>query len=281
MDNIITNIAGRDTAIGHITEIWNKLPRSNISDTAAALGARFFIESRNFLSEISTVNELTKKLCCDADEHGISTYKAYKLEEALRTSDCLGSDLNLDKICDILYGIFSVEAENERELDELDKYASVLAGTCFDLLMDKPHNMEAVVCALLCLAGRNETDMYNYAYDVLVPALSGNTNWLDCTDIHANIALALELLSNAERSLGLITDVYDEVTEDPLLYKLLFIAAFSFFEYDEMLRRVSRQSDFDYDITKDPAFNVIKLPPEEDQDPLDDLDWDEFYSYQE
>ena len=269
MFNIITDIAKDTNKLTELGVVYDDIPAANTDDTAAALGARIFLDTRLFGSSINDINKLTKKLCCEED-HGLATYTASKLTRVL------GDSLDLGKLKYILYSILYSETAGSWGIEYLDSYTEELANSCDKVLFNKQHDIGLLACALLCLAGREEIERYNFAYDVLIPAISEQN--FNASGVEKDVALALELLRQAENDLSTLYDDYDEITEEPSVYRALLIAALADLEGDDATALGGQFCDRTKVFSENDLLRPEELSgPEEDYGPLDDLDWDEFF----
>ena len=277
MANIITNISQRSAEINAVKDIYMGLPDSYTDDnTAAALAARVFYDTRLFIgNSISDISRLTRKLCCD-DDHGICIYQAYKLTHSL------GRCLDLDHLKVIMFCILSDQPRDSLDLALLDVYADILSGSFKKVLPrrdDRGFDAGIIACALLTLTCQGKTDRYNFAYDTLIPAFE------DChrcdLETERDVAYALELLDRAENDLRAVYndfDVYD-IIEDPVLYRALLTAVLADFMGDDAYS-LGNISFHDTSLTES-LLGCKGCQEPDEHDPLDDLDWDSFFSYDE
>ena len=228
---------------------------------------------------------MTRKLCSEFD-HGVSIYKAYRLTQAL------GYTMNLDYLRVIMFSILSAQIREPLDLATLDGYAFTLSKTFEKVLTGDDHDAGIIACALLTLAGREENDRFNFAYDTLLPALLEDQNFSNY-DTEKNIVYALDILYQADCDLrAKYSDLdVDYVVEDAVLYRALLIAVLADFMGDDLYKLYTTFSSLDTDFTESLLQGKCCYDPEEnfsdsdcetqDHDPLDDLDWDEFFSYTE
>lgn len=258
-----------------VLEAFNALPSPCSDDTVIALGARLYIDTNHFISDLSEINRLTRKLCDDSCGHGIYTYSAYKL------SQVLGEKLDLEKLRKILNSITDNTINEICPEMTLDEAAEILTGVCADVLQNKRHEPNTIACALLCLTLPDETGRYDFAYDTAIPALDEHRGQISDTErIHRNVVFALELLQNAERALNDVGG--EDIMNDPMLLGMLFINALCAFEGDRIYNgynALSLDDVFGGGLVIEEYDNQCDEPDEFDE--LDKLDWDEFYSYKE
>ena len=285
MINIITKLADRETEINKVKNVYIGLPDSEPDDLAAAFAARIFFDTRMFVSIRYSSLDMTRKLCSEFD-HGVSIYKAYRLTQAL------GYTMNLDYLRVIMFSILSAQIREPLDLATLDGYAFTLSKTFEKVLTGNDHDAGIIACALLTLAGREENDRFNFAYDTLLPALLEDQNFSNY-DTEKNIVYALDILWQADCDLrAKYSDLdVDYVVEDAVLYRALLIAVLADFMGDDLYKLYTTFSSLDTDFTESLLQGKCCYDPEEnfsdsdcetqDHDPLDDLDWDEFFSYTE
>ena len=285
MINIITKLADRETEINKVKNVYIGLPDSEPDDLAAAFAARIFFDTRMFVSIRYSSLDMTRKLCSEFD-HGVSIYKAYRLTQAL------GYTMNLDYLRVIMFSILSAQIREPLDLATLDGYAFTLSKTFAKVLTGDDHDAGIIACALLTLAGREENDRFNFAYDTLLPALLEDQNFSNY-DTEKNIVYALDILWQADCDLrAKYSDLdVDYVVEDAVLYRALLIAVLADFMGDDLYKLYTTFSSLDTDFTESLLQGKCCYDPEEnfsdsdcetqDHDPLDDLDWDEFFSYTE
>lgn len=284
MINIITKLADRETEINKIKDVYIALPDSEPDDLAAALAARIYFDTRMFANIRDSSLDMTRRLCCEND-HGVCFYQANRLTQAF------GLKMNLDRLRVIMFCILSAQIREPLDLATLDGYAFTLSKTFEKILTGDDHDAGIIACALLTLAGREENDRFNFAYDTLLPALGdqNNSNY----EMEKNVALALDILYQAENDLrAKYSDLdIDYVVEDAVLYRALLIAVLADFMGDDLYKQYTTFSSLDTDLAEallqgrrcyDPEESFCESGCEkQDHDPLDDLDWDEFFSYQE
>ena len=285
MINIITKLADRETEINKVKNVYIGLPDSEPDDLAAAFAARIFFDTRMFVSIRYSSLDMTRKLCSEFD-HGVSIYKAYRLTQAL------GYTMNLDYLRVIMFSILSAQIREPLDLATLDGYAFTLSKTFEKVLTGDDHDAGIIACALLTLAGREENDRFNFAYDTLLPALLEDQNFSNY-DTEKNIVYALDILWQADCDLrAKYSDLdVDYVVEDAVLYRALLIAVLADFMGDDLYKWYTTFSSLDTDLAESLLQGKCCYDPEEnfsdsdcetqDHDPLDDLDWDEFFSYTE
>ena len=228
---------------------------------------------------------MTRKLCSEFD-HGVSIYKAYRLTQAL------GYTMNLDYLRVIMFSILSAQIREPLDLATLDGYAFTLSKTFEKVLTGDDHDAGIIACALLTLAGREENDRFNFAYDTLLPALLEDQNFSNY-ETEKNIVYALDILYQADCDLrAKYSDLdVDYVVEDAVLYRALLIAVLADFMGDDLYKWYTTFSSLDTDFAESLLQGKCCYDPEENfsdsdcetqaPDPLDDLDWDEFFSYTE
>ena len=284
MINIITKLADRETEINKVKDVYIGLPDSETEDLAAAFAARIFFDTRMFVSIRYSSLDMTRKLCSEFD-HGVSIYKAYRLTQAL------GYTMNLDYLRVIMFSILSAQIREPLDLATLDGYAFTLSKTFEKVLTGDDHDAGIIACALLTLAGREENDRFNFAYDTLLPALE-EQNYSNL-EMERNIVYALDILYQADCDLrAKYSDLdVDYVVEDAVLYRALLIAVLADFMGDDLYKWYTTFSSLDTDLAESLLQGKCCYDPEEnfsdsdcetqDHDPLDDLDWDEFFSYTE
>ncbi|GEM_PF-6986186 len=285
MINIITKLADRETEINKVKNVYIGLPDSEPEDLAAAFAASIFFDTRMFVSISYSSLDMTRKLCSEFD-HGVSIYKAYRLTQAL------GYKMDLDRLRVIMFSILSAQICEPLDLATLDGYAFTLSKTFEKVLTGDDHDAGIIACALLTLAGREENDRFNFAYDTLLPALLEDQNFSNY-DTEKNIVYALDILWQADCDLrAKYSDLdVDYVVEDAVLYRALLIAVLADFMGDDLYKLYTTFSSLDTDFTESLLQGKCCYDPEEnfsdsdcetqDHDPLDDLDWDEFFSYAE
>ena len=284
MINIITELADRETEINKVKDVYIGLPDSEPDDLAAAFAARIFFDTRMFISIHNSSVDMTRKLCCE-DDHGVCIYKACKLTQAL------GYKMNLDRLRVIMFSILSAQIRETLDLATLDGYAFTLSKTFEKVLTGDDHDAGIIACALLTLTGREENDRFNFVYDTLLPALEDQN--FSNFETEKNIVYALDILWQADCDLrAKYSDLdVDYVVEDAVLYRALLIAVLADFMGDDLYKLYTTFSSLDTDFTESLLQGKCCYDPEEnfsdsdcetqDHDPLDDLDWDEFFSYQE
>ena len=284
MINIITKLADRETEINKVKNVYIGLPDSEPDDLAAAFAARIFFDTRMFVSIRYSSLDMTRKLCSEFD-HGVSIYKAYRLTQAL------GYTMNLDYLRVIMFSILSAQIREPLDLATLDGYAFTLSKTFEKVLTGDDHDAGIIACALLTLAGREENDRFNFAYDTLLPALE-EQNYSNL-EMERNIVYALDILYQADCDLrAKYSDLnVDYLVEDAVLYRALLIAVLADFMGDDLYKWYTTFSSLDTDLAESLLQGKCCYDPEEnfsdsdcetqDHDPLDDLDWDEFFSYTE
>ena len=284
MINIITKLADRETEINKVKNVYIGLPDSEPDDLAAAFAARIFFDTRMFVSIRYSSLDMTRKLCSEFD-HGVSIYKAYRLTQAL------GYTMNLDYLRVIMFSILSAQIRDPLDLATLDGYAFTLSKTFEKVLTGDDHDAGIIACALLTLAGREENDRFNFAYDTLLPALE-EQNYSNL-EMERNIVYALDILYQADCDLrAKYSDLnVDYLVEDAVLYRALLIAVLADFMGDDLYKWYTTFSSLDTDLAESLLQGKCCYDPEEnfsdsdcetqDHDPLDDLDWDEFFSYTE
>ena len=284
MINIITMLADRETEINRVKNVYIGLPDSEPEDLAAAFAARIFFDTRMFVSISYSSLDMTRKLCSEYD-HGVSIYKAYRLTQAL------GYKMDLDRLRVIMFSILSAQICEPLDLATLDGYAFTLSKTFEKVLTGDDHDAGIIACALLTLAGREENDRFNFAYDTLLPALEDQN--FSNFETEKNIVYALDILYQADCDLrAKYSDLdVDYVVEDAVLYRALLIAVLADFMGDDLYKLYTAFSSLDTDFTESLLQGKCCYDPEEnfsdsdcetqDHDPLDDLDWDEFFSYAE
>ncbi|MBR1563110.1 MAG: hypothetical protein IJ645_07880 [Ruminococcus sp.] len=282
MINIITKLADRETEINKVKNVYIGLPDSEPEDLAAAFAASIFFDTRLFSSSRNSSLDMTRKLCSEFD-HGVSIYKAYRLTQAL------GYEMNLDRLRVILFSILSAQIREPLDLATLDGYAFTLSKTFEKVLTGNDHDAGIIACALLTLAGREENDRFNFAYDTLLPALLEDQNFSNY-DTEKNIVYALDILWQADCDLrAKYSDLdVDYFVEDAVLYRALLIAVLADFMGDDLYKLYTTFSSLDTDLAESLLQGKCCYDPEEsfsdsdcetqDHDPLDDLDWDEFFS---
>ena len=290
MINIITKLADRETEINKVKNVYIGLPDSEPDDLAAAFAAGIFFDTRMFSSSRNSSLDMTRKLCCEFD-HGVSIYKAYRLTQALGTQ-ALGYEMNLDRLRVIMFSILSAQIREPLDLATLDGYAFTLSKTFEKVLTGDDHDAGIIACALLTLAGREENDRFNFAYDTLLPALLEDQNFSNY-ETEKNIVYALDILYQADCDLrAKYSDLnVDYLVEDAVLYRALLIAVLADFMGDDLYKWYTTFSSLDTDLAESLLQGKCCYDPEEnfsdsdcetqDHDPLDDLDWDEFFSYTE
>lgn len=285
MINIITKLADRETEINKVKNVYIGLPDSEPDDLAAAFAARIFFDTRMFVSIRYSSLDMTRKLCSEFD-HGVSIYKAYRLTQAL------GYTMNLDYLRVIMFSILSAQIREPLDLATLDGYAFTLSKTFEKVLTGDDHDAGIIACALLTLAGREENDRFNFAYDTLLPALLEDQNFSNY-ETEKNIVYALDILYQADCDLrAKYSDLdVDYVVEDAVLYRALLIAVLADFMGDDLYKWYTTFSSLDTDFAESLLQGKCCYDPEENfsdsdcetqaPDPLDELDWDEFFSYTE
>lgn len=285
MINIITKLADRETEINKVKNVYIGLPDSEPEDLAAAFAARIFFDTRMFVSIRYSSLDMTRKLCSEFD-HGVSIYKAYRLTQAL------GYTMNLDYLRVIMFSILSAQIREPLDLAALDGYAFTLSKTFEKVLTGDDHDAGIIACALLTLAGREENDRFNFAYDTLLPALLEDQNFSNY-ETEKNIVYTLDILYQADCDLrAKYSDLdVDYIVEDAVLYRALLIAVLADFMGDDLYKWYTTFSSLDTDFAESLLQGKCCYDPEEnfsdsdcetqDHDPLDDLDWDEFFSYTE
>ena len=285
MKNIITELAERKNEINKIKEVFISLPDSEPDDLAVTLAVRILFDTRMFSCiSSSDMCKVTQKMCCE-DDQGICIFQAYKLIKTM------GNKLNFDSLSLIMFGILSVQIGADLDLASLDAYAFTLSQTFNGILSRTENDMGIVACALLILAGREEHDRFNFAYDTLLPAFEEQVR--STYDMEKNIVSALELLYQAENDMRVLYNDYDleSVTDDPVLYRALLTAVLADFMGDDLYKMYSTFSELDY-FTAESLLNgkSCDAPEEEfcentcetkESDPFDDLDWDEFFISEE
>ena len=284
MINIITKLADRETEINKVKNVYIGLPDSEPGDLAAAFAARIFFDTRMFSSISYSSLDMTRKLCCEYD-HGVCIYQAYRLTQAL------GYMMNLDRLRVIMFSILSAQIGEPLDLAALDGYAFTLSQTFGKVLSGDDHDAGIIACALLTLAGREENDRFNFAYDTLLPALD-DPNFSNY-EMEKNIVYALDILYQADCDLRAKYSVFDVdyIVEDAVLYRALLIAVLADFMGDDLYKLYTTFSSLDTGFTESLLQGKCCYDPEENfsdsdcetqaPDPLDDLDWDEFFSYTE
>ena len=284
MINIITELADRETEINKVKDVYIGLPDSEPEDLAAALAASIFFDTRMFSCIRNSSVDMTRKLCCE-DDHGVCIYKAYRLTQAL------GYKMNLDRLRVIMFSILSAQIREPLDLAALDGYAFTLSKTFEKVLTGDDHDAGIIACALLTLAGREENDRFNFAYDTLLPALEDQN--YSSLEMERNVVHALDILYQADCDLrAKYSDLdVDYFVEDAVLYRALLIAVLADFMGDDLYKQYTAFSSLDTDLAESLLQGKCCYDPEEnfsdsgcetqDHDPLDDLDWDEFFSYQE
>ena len=284
MINIITKLADRETEINKVKDVYIGLPDSETEDLAAAFAARIFFDTRMFSSRCYSSLDMTRKLCCEYD-HGVSIYKAYRLTQVFEYT------MNLDCLRVILFSILSAQIYEPLDLAALDGYAFTLSKTFEKVLTGNDHDAGIIACALLTLAGREENDRFNFAYDTLLPALD-DPNFSNY-ETEKNIVYALDILYQADCDLRAKYSVFDVdyIVEDAVLYRALLIAVLADFMGDDLYKLYTTFSSLDTGFTESLLQGKCCYDPEENfsdsdcetqaPDPLDDLDWDEFFSYTE
>ncbi len=284
MINIITKLADRENEINKVKNVYIGLPDSEPGDLAAAFAASIFFETRMFSCIRNSSVDMTRKLCCEYD-HGVCIYKAYRLTQAL------GYMMNLDRLRVIMFSILSAQIGEPLDLAALDGYAFTLSKTFEKVLTGDDHDAGIIACALLTLAGREENDRFNFAYDTLLPALE-EQNYSNL-EMERNIVYALDILYQADCDLrAKYSDLdVDYVVEDAVLYRALLIAVLADFMGDDLYKLYTTFSSLDTGFTESLLQGKCCYDPEENfsdsdcetqaPDPLDDLDWDEFFSYTE
>lgn len=285
MINIITKLADRETEINKVKNVYIGLPDSEPDDLAAAFAARIFFDTRMFVSIRYSSLDMTRKLYSEFD-HGVSIYKAYRLTQAL------GYTMNLDYLRVIMFSILSAQIREPLDLAALDGYAFTLSKTFEKVLTGDDHDAGIIACALLTLAGREENDRFNFAYDTLLPALLEDQNFSNY-ETEKNIVYALDILYQADCDLrAKYSDLdVDYVVEDAVLYRALLIAVLADFMGDDLYKWYTTFSSLDTDFAESLLQGKCCYDPEENfsdcdcdtqaPDPLDELDWDEFFSYTE
>lgn len=285
MINIITKLADRENEINKVKNVYIGLPDSESEDLVAAFAARIFFDTRMFVSISYSSLDMTRKLCSEFD-HGVSIYKAYRLTQAL------GYTMNLDYLRVIMFSILSAQIREPLDLATLDGYAFTLSKTFEKVLTGDDHDAGIIACALLTLAGREENDRFNFAYDTLLPALLEDQNFSNY-EMEKNIVYALDILYQADCDLrAKYSDLdVDYVVEDAVLYRALLIAVLADFMGDDLYKWYTTFSSLDTDFAESLLQGKCCYDPEENfsdsdcetqaPDPLDDLDWDEFFSYTE
>lgn len=286
MNNTISRIASDEKTIARIKCAYDQMPQTDIRSLLAGIAAKLYVDRKMFLSNPESVNELARKLCEEESKHGIAVFDAYKL------SDVFAGMLYLDTISQILFGIYSYEYNDEEsDFHELDAYADKLEKVIGAELPDiSGESIERVfggeseyivACALLCLAGRETEDMYNYAYDKLIPALEDITRFTS-DNIPRDVATALEILKYAPLAFE-DSDYFWQIEEDPLKYVMLLISALAecsnkegHYHFFCGLDTVddSECEDEEY------AFEYDGETDELDRQ-LDALNWDEFFVNEE
>ena len=111
-DVIITELAGRETEIDKVKDVYMELPESEPDDLAAALAARIFFDTRMF-SSFSSSLEMTRKLCCE-DDHGVCIYQVWRLTQAP------GYKMDLDHLRVIMFAVLSYQIRRPLDLASLD-----------------------------------------------------------------------------------------------------------------------------------------------------------------
>ena len=284
MINIITKLADRENEINKVKNVYIGLPDSEPEDLAAAFAARIFFDTRMFISIRNSSLDMTRKLCSEFD-HGVCIYRAYRLTQAL------GYTMNLDFLRVIMFSILSAEIHEPLDLAALDGYAFTLSKTFEKVLTGDDHDAGIIACALLTLTGREENDRFNFAYDTLLPALEDQN--FSNFETEKNIVYALDILWQADCDLrAKYSDLdVDYVVEDAVLYRALLIAVLADFMGDDLYKQYTTFSSLDTDFAESLLQGKCCYDPEEnfsdsgcetqDHDPLDELDWDEFFSYEE
>lgn len=276
--NIFTFAESFAADISRIGKVWRELPFSNYDDTAAALGAVSFMTAKSFLTDITKVNKLVKAVCSETGS-GRCTYQACRLREAV------GGELDLGSLKLILYTILSAEYEEEYSLSELNAYADLMTEVTQEVLDGKDYDVEVLNCALLCLAGLDDTERYDFAYDTLIPELNSFSLTFP-NELQESVDLALEILCKSSSKLSGSIDGTESIVSDPLLYRTLLIAALDAFVNDSSASSDGIFSDFGVDDldSDDEEYFCDDIEDDLYEDDLlddDDLEWDEFYSYDE
>lgn len=275
MFNIISKIASRRETVESVKCVYDQLPPVDCRNLLAGLAAKLYADRKLLVSKPESVNNLARKLCDDESKHGIVVYDAFKL------SDGLMGGLRLERLSHILYGIYSYENDDEQP-ELLDAYAETLANVIGAELPDNSGDSlkrlfgddseYIVACALLCLAGRETEDMYNYAYDKLIPALE-DISFLTSDNIHQDVVTALEILKYAPQAFD-DEEEFAEIESDELKYAMLLLAA---------LAECSVEKGKNYSFS-DMCSDCEDEDADEDDDNdeldrrLDALDWDEFFA---
>ncbi len=272
MTNTVSNTTFSFDKSTKVLETFNALPSPCTDDTIIALGARLYIDTTHFISELNEINGLTKKLCDSTYGHGIYTHAAFKL------SQVLGEKLGLERLRRILNSITDNTISEICPDMTLEEAAEILTGVCADVLEDKRHEPNTIACTLLCLKLPDETGRYDCAYDTVIPALDQYRGQISNTEqIHRNVVFALELLQNAERVLNEVCGA--DIMNDPMLLDMLFINALCAYERNNIY---NNYNCFALDELLGDGLETEENNEQTDEpDEFDELDWDEFYSYEE
>lgn len=248
------------TAEQRIENIISQLPELDMSGLAAALGARAYTDTGFLGGDVYKSNDLIRALCGS----GVYIYAASRFAEALEGGTGL---------IDLRHILCILRPETEQDESLID-YVRSFEDLCGQVLSKGRYDPCAVACSLLYLSDLDEMSRYDSAYGKLLSALDqAKSNLVGTRDLQRDISAALELLNLTD---SCIADDCERFEEDPLLYKALLAAALSACVGDigfcggAFPVFGSACDDAPDDLEEDPEY-----------DPLDALDWDEFYSYQE
>lgn len=256
-----------------LTNIYFDLPEGDDGDTIIALGALLYMNTRLEGGEPNEISGIAEELCENSYEHGVSTFRAYKLQQAF------GRKIGLCDLSVMLHTLLKIATNDGTYDEELEDCVTDMADLIDETLTGVRYiyDPNAVAFALLCLSDKDETTMYNYAYDKLMAVMwsKGMCFW---GYTKRDVEIALEILRYADSC------VEDFKDEDGYIYQLIYRTVL----IDALLQNDERSSGEYNDVTLtfeelglDEMQEELELPDANEEDDSIDTMWDDFFIEEE